>query len=30
MDYDVAFWLEKKKKLKEVGDFTVKLRSLFF
>ena len=30
MDYDVAFTPEKKWKLKEVNDFTVKLRAFFF
>ena len=30
MNSDVAFWLEKKGKLKEVIDFTVKPRGFFF
>ena len=30
MDYDIAFRLEKKRKLKEVSDFIVKLRVFFF
>ena len=30
MVYDVAFWLEKKWKLKKVNDFTVKLRDFVY
>ena len=30
MVYDVAFWLEKKWKLKKVNDFTVKLRDFCY